>query len=198
MSDWRRVSIRRLWSAVDVTAIQHQLRAYPELWNQHRPRTSQYVHSQVDDIWVRYNAWKNYDEKLGLSHFNREHDAEWYPAADVIPQLRQIALDVVRMVEGVRLGGVLITRIPPGGQVAKHIDRGWHAEYYDKFAVQLAADPRQAFCFDDAELVTAPGDVYTFDNSRTHWVTNPSDVDRITMIVCVRLDYPGSFLWSKE
>lgn len=195
---WRRHVIRKLWSDVDVSAIRQGLLQHPELWNQHRPRTSSYVHSQVDDIWARYNAWENYDEKLGLSHFNREHEAVWYHAANVIPEVRQVALDVMRMVEGVRLGGVLITRVPPGGQVQKHFDRGWHAEHYDKFAVQIAADPRQAFHFESESLVSAPGDIYTFDNSHIHWVTNASDVDRITLIVCVRLEHPGSLLWSKE
>ena len=44
----------------------------------------------------------------------------------------------------------------------------------------------QAFHFDDAELRPLPGDIYTFDNARRHWVTNDSDEDRITLIVCVR------------
>lgn len=197
-AEWRRHAIRKLWSGIDVSTLRQALLEHPELWNQHRPRTASYVHGQVDDIWVRYNAWQNYDEKLGLSHFNREHESTWYPAANVIPELRQVSLDIMRMVEGERLGGILITRIPPGGQVQKHIDRGWHAAYYDKFALQISADPRQAFNFESESLVSAPGDIYTFDNSLIHWVTNASDVDRITLIVCVRLEHPGSLLWVKE
>lgn len=193
---WNRCSIKKLWSGVDVSALTAQLLAHPQLWNQHRPRTSSYVHSRVDDIWLRYNAWANYDERLGLSHFNREHEAVWYPADDFLPSARQIALDVMRMVEGVRLGGVLITRIPPGGEVQPHIDRGWHAEYYDKFAVQIQAHERQAFHFEDRSLVSEAGDIFTFDNGLKHWVTNESDVHRITMIVCIRLDHPRSYLWA--
>lgn len=195
---WNRHAIRRLWAGVDVSALRNELLAHPELWNMHRPRTSSYVHSRVDDIWVRYNAWENYNPALGLSHFNREHESVWYPAGEVLLAARQVAFDVLRMVEGNRIGGVLITRIPPGGEVRPHIDRGWHAEYYDKFAVQIQADTRQAFHFEDESLVSAAGDVFTFDNARTHWVTNASDIDRITMIVCIRLDHPRSYLWSKE
>lgn len=195
---WDRHAIRRIWRGVDVAAIREGLLEHPELWNKFSTRTAQYAHSSVSDVWVRYNPWKNFDPRLGLSHFNREHESAWYPAADVIPQLRQVALDVMRMVEGVRLGGVLITKIPPGGMVHPHIDRGWHAEFYDKFAVQIQADERQRFNFDDESLVSSTGDVYTFDNQITHWVTNESEIDRVTMIVCVRLDNPGSLLWSQE
>jgi len=196
--EWKRRAIRRLWSGIDITKVRAGLAAHPELWNQHRIRTKVYEHSQVADIWVRYNDWKNYDPARGLASFNQEHDASWYPAADVIPELRTMALDVMRQVEGVRLGGVLITRIPPGGKVQPHIDRGWHAEYYDKFAVQIQAAPGQAFHFEGEQLASKTGDIYTFDNSRTHWVTNDSEIERITMIVCVRLDHPGALLWTRE
>lgn len=196
---WKRHAIRRLWSGVDVSAAREQLFAHPELWNQHTVRTAQYAHSNISDIWVRYNPFHNYDPNNGgLEAFNREHEAHWYPAVDACPAIKDVCLDVMRMVEGVRLGGVLITKIPPGGEVKPHIDRGWHAEYYDKFAVQLQGDERQSFNFEGESLVSTTGDLYTFDNSRLHWVTNASDIDRITLIVCVRLDHPGSFLWSKE
>ena len=91
-------------------------------------------------------------------------------------------------VRGERLGGVLITRIRPGQICKPHTDPGWHARYYSKFAVQIAAAPEQAFHFEGEKLVTAPGDIYWFDNSHTHWVTNESEVDRITMIVCIKTE----------
>ncbi|MCY1247967.1 hypothetical protein D9M72_613450 [compost metagenome] len=91
-------------------------------------------------------------------------------------------------VQGERLGGVLITRIRPGQVCKPHTDPGWHARYYQKFAVQIAAAPGQSFNFEGHELVTKPGDIFWFDNSHTHWVTNESDTDRITMIVCIKTE----------
>ena len=67
-----------------------------------------------------------------------------------------------------------------------HIDLGWHAEYFQKFAVQIAADEHQAFCFENAGLVTLPGDLFTFQNQFKHWVVNDSDHDRITLIICIK------------
>jgi quercetin dioxygenase-like cupin family protein len=97
-----------------------------------------------------------------------------------------LARKVFRRVHGKRLGGVLITRIPPGGEVKPHKDTGWHAGFYEKFAVQVASNEGQAFCFESDELRPMPGDLYTFQNHVLHWVTNPTPEERITMIVCVK------------
>lgn len=168
---------------VNVADIVARLEAHPELWNQHRQRLEMYAHAGVSDIWVRYNDIENYDGDMAA--FNAEHESVWYPAGDVLG-LKPLVFAMMHALEGERLGGVLITRIPPGGEVRPHIDHGWHARYYEKFAVSLKADTRQRFCFDEAELVTETGDVFTFDNSRRHWVTNESDAERITLIVCIR------------
>jgi hypothetical protein len=122
-----------------------------------------------------------------LAEFNDEHVSVWYPVASVVPQLKDVVGEVLAELPPSLLGGVLVTRIPPGGYVAPHIDRGWHAEFYNqKYAVQLLGHPEQAFCFRNASLSPATGDVFWFDNQRTHWVVNNSDQDRMTMIICTR------------
>lgn len=163
-----------------------QIDEHPDAWNRHRHRTELYgtPHNGVSDIWVRYNAWSNYDGDW--SAFNGPHVSVWYPVIAQLPAVWSLVRKVKRFVGASDLGGVLITRIPPGGRVAPHVDGGWHAGHYAKYAVQLMGNRDQAFCFEDAELRPEPGDLYTFDNSRTHWVTNDSDEDRMTLIVCLR------------
>ena len=144
------------------------------------------MHGEVSDIWVRYNAWENYNGDL--ASFNEPHVSEWYPIAREYPALIFLVNDVLGHLPPVELGGVLITKIPPGQRVMPHSDHGWHAEYYnDKFAVQIKGNAEQAFCFEEAQLSALPGWVYWFDNQRVHWVTNDSDEDRITMIICTRV-----------
>lgn len=177
--------IRHLCSGIDVSAAVEQIDAHPEVWNLHRERTQLGTpHSQVSDIWVRYNPWRNFNGDMAA--FNGPHESEWYPVADAIPAVRVLVRQVFNYVGGKVLGGVLITKIPPGCEVAPHIDQGWHARHYEKFAVQLQGNDRQAFHFEGFELRPAPGDIYTFDNSKLHWVTNDSDEDRMTLIVCIR------------
>lgn len=179
-------SIWKLPATFDVAPLVEQIAASPEIWNTHRERTEMYgtPHNGVSDIWVRYNAWTNYTGEW--ARFHDEHVSEWYPVIHKIPAAWSIVRKVQRLLGAETLGGVLITKVPPGGQVAPHVDGGWHAEHYRKVAVQLMGNQQQGFHFEDGELRAEPGEVYEFINSRLHWVTNESGSDRMTMIVCVR------------
>ena len=174
-----------LSNGFDVTGIVSSIARHPELWNEHTARTQDDFspHSSLDDIWLRYNDFDNYNDDR--ESFNNEHDSVWYPSSDLIP-VKQIVMQVMAMVGGERLGGVLITRIPPGGKCAPHVDGGWHAGYYEKFAIQLEGTLDQAFHFEGESFSALPGDLYTFDNSKLHWVENNSDANRMTMIICIK------------
>lgn len=179
-------SIRLLPGQFDVAPLVAQIQRHPEVWNTHRARTEQYgtPHNGVSDIWVRYNAWENYTGDWPA--FHGPHESVWYPVCQVLTEVKPLVKAVALSQRARRIGGVLITRIPPGGQVAPHVDGGWHAGYYNKFAVQLQGTKDQAFCFHDSQLSAEPGQLYTFDNSQEHWVTNDSDEDRCTLIICLR------------
>jgi len=179
-------SIQSLGERFDVSQALAQIAAHPDAWNRHRMRTEAYStpHGKVSDIWVRYNDWANFDGDPQA--FNGPHESVWYPVVCDLPAVWSLVRRVMRYTGMRTLGGVLITRIPPGGEVKPHVDHGWHAQQYEKFAVQLQGNEQQAFCFEDSSLSPEPGDLYTFDNSRLHWVTNDSDIDRMTLIVCLR------------
>lgn len=172
--------------AFDVSRLQDQLACQPQLWDTIRYRSEhpQSPHREVSDIWVRYNPIENY--KGDMSAFNAEHVPQWYPVAEQLPEAVRIANDLMGKVGGVSLGAVLITKIPAGKQVYPHIDGGWHARHFEKFAVQVRGHEAQAFHFKDEDLITRDGDLFWFDNAYPHWVTNDSDQDRITLIVCIR------------
>lgn len=167
---------------INVTQLHLQLKRQPQLWNQRTDRTAHEgsPHRDASDIWARYT--KTLDES--------DRDIVWLEAAELAPEIKFHARAIMNMVRGDALGGVLITRIPPGRRVHAHTDRGWHAESYEKFGLQIASHQQQAFCYADGEHVTAPGDLFWFHNQAEHWVINDSPVERITMIVCVKLDTP--------
>lgn len=184
----RELSIEHVASGFDVGPLIQQLERNPDVWDRHTLRTQGYdttPHKAVSDVWVRFRDWSEFDGDAA-SFANGEHESVWYPCVHQIPAAWSLARRVYRHVGGKQLGGVLITRIPPGGEVKPHSDHGWHAEHYEKFAVQVKGNKEQAFCFEDGELRPLPGDLYTFQNDRTHWVVNPSAEERITLIVCVR------------
>lgn len=166
---------------LNVAPIAWALQADPGVWNRNTSRTEDpsSPHHGLDDIWVRFGT-----DPEGS---DAPHESQWYPTADEL-NLKPFVMGVFQALGGTRLGGVLITRIPPGATCKPHKDPGWHARYYEKFGVQIASAPGQRFCFDGEELETRPGDVFGFDNAHTHWVTNPTAHERVTMIICLRRD----------
>lgn len=154
----------------------------PAVWNRHPVRLYG-PHSKLSDIWVRF---RDAEELTAPERYAEAHESVWYPVIKDIPLVLPLVDEVMEAVGGQQLGGVLITKIPPHEICKPHRDTGWHATYYEKFAVQLQSNLNQAFCFEDKELRTMPGDLYTFDNSRLHWVVNNSDTDRMTLIICIR------------
>jgi hypothetical protein len=173
--------IQLLGKGIPVEAMQAALAAHPELWDQHTARTEHpdSPHHGLSDIWARYAE--------SATAGAEAHKSAWYPCADVLP-VRELTYPLMSLVDGDELGGVLITKIPAGKECRPHVDHGWHARYYQKFAIQIHADPGQTFHFEDGSLVTEPGDLFTFDNAYMHWVTNPTAYDRVTMIVCIRTE----------
>ncbi len=174
--------IRLLWEGADVAPMREALKAHPELWDQQTARTQPIdsPHHGLSDIWARY-------ADPATMAPDGSHDSIWYQPADALP-VRDMVFPLMAAVRGERLGGVLITRIKPGQVCKPHTDPGWHARYYEKFAVQIEAAPQQGFHFERQSLVTKPGDVFWFDNSFKHWVTNDSESDRITLIACIRTE----------
>lgn len=176
------MKLELLASGLPVAPIHWAIQSHPELWNEHTARTEDPAspHHGLDDIWARFG-----DPARAVD--GDSHTSYWYPSADILG-IKPLCMQIMGAVGGVELGGVLITRIPPGATCKPHTDPGWHARRYDKFAVQITSAPGQAFHFEGESLESKPGDLYWFDNQYLHWVTNPTPYERITMIVCIRVE----------
>lgn len=172
--------IKLIASGINVQPLYWALLKNPQVWNRHPGRTEnpQSPHYGLDDIWVRFG---------GEEHFKNQqpHFPHWYPEADVLG-VKPLLRDLLRNVDGDILGGVLITRIPAGATCKPHVDMGWHALQYEKYAIQIASAPGQKFCFEGQELETAPGDLFWFNNQHLHWVENPTNYERVTLIACIK------------
>lgn len=175
----------KIAEGLDVMPLLLSIQRQPDLWDRHKERKEVEggPHSGMSDIWIRYNDISKCND---LSKFNDPHDPRWYSAYYQLPELRTIIFGLMSRVEGERLGGVLITKIPKGGRIEPHKDDGWHVQYYDKFYVSLQSKEGANFHCEDEVINPKQGDVYWFDNRREHWVENNSDDDRITLIVCIR------------
>ena len=193
-------SFAKIASGFNVIPLQIALKRQPKLFGAIDLRRTNYLqknanefevspHMGMKDIWIRYNDITEYiNGSLPLSTLNDEHNPIWYPAYYMLPQLRPLIFDLMRIVEGEQLGGIFITKLSPGCRIEKHTDAGWHAGYYDKYYIPIQNAKGATFNFEDGVIDPQLGDVYWFDNSVPHWVENNSNEDRVSLIVTIRSD----------
>lgn len=161
---------------------------HPELWDQNRARTGGMGSFMgTSDIWVRF---RDPAELTSPESFCEPFTPVFYPAWYVLPHLRPIVFGLMARVEAVALGGILITRVPAGQQVAPHDDRGrWHPEHYTtKAYVPLATNPQCYSTCGDERVTMATGDAWLFDNLKVHSTVNQGETDRVTLIVSMRCE----------
>jgi hypothetical protein len=186
--------MHKILSGVIVEPLMEQINEHPELWDQNTLRTSFYPnspHREVSDIWLRYRSMDEFD----IEHpedFASEHKSVWYPAEVALSCAWSLIEPICRIVDAEELGGVLITKIPPGKQVYPHNDAGpWHPEYYaSKYLLLLQSAPGQVFSFEGEQHEGETGDLFIFDNRHPHWVVNKSDVDRVSLILAIKQKQP--------
>jgi hypothetical protein len=173
---------------IDVLPLALEIYRQPELWNQHSARTGGAgSFTGTDDIWVRFRDTAELDCREA---FTEPFVPVFYPAWHALPHLRPLVFGLMARLEAVQLGGILITRVPPGCQVAPHDDRGrWHPEFFrTKAYLPIASNPRCVSTCEDDSLVMSVGEVWLFDNLKLHSTVNDGDTDRITLIVSMRVE----------
>jgi len=170
---------------IDTTPFLLALAEHEELWNYVDIRTTHpnSPHTDIDDIIVRFNEI-SYNNLQMLD----DYESYWYPAASVLP-VSPVIHTLMGQVMGDRIGRCVITRCKPGHKVKPHVDAGSPVSYYQRFHLALQQAPGAKFICGDEVFEPKVGDLFVFDNSKTHSVENDSDADRITMIIDIRTPY---------
>jgi hypothetical protein len=168
---------------IDIVPVMNALAVHPELWDQNTLRTTHpgTAHSDVSDIWIWFNDPTNPAEVVN------DREVIEYPAWRAIPQLRPIIFDLMRRVDAVRLGRVMITRLPPGKTITPHIDGGAPATYFTRYQIALQSLPGALFNIGDETVNFRNGECWMIDNRVEHSVVNNSADDRIVIIADLRL-----------
>lgn len=170
----------QIGSQVEILPLMTAIVRQPELWDANTLRTTypDTPHREASDIWLRFNEITE----------NVVDDTECidYPAFAVLPQARALIFNLMRFVEGKRLGRVLITKLKPGTQIYPHKDEGAPATYYQRYHIALQCLPGCKFNAGNESVNMMTGDVYWFDNTAEHSVVNNSADDRVVMIVDIQ------------
>ena len=175
-----------LATGVDIQPLLFAVYRQSSLWNTLTFRTDFEAspHREVSDIILRLQPLD------GSSQDKRE--CVDYAAFAALPQARRVVYALMAHVEGERLGRVMLTRLPPGGQIYPHEDIGptplhYDTEpYYQRFHLVLQADDKSIFQCGTEYVHMKPGEVWWFDNSKTHAVYNDGQVDRIHLIMDIK------------
>lgn len=172
---------RHIASGVEVAAVNAELDAHPELWDQNTARTGPgSPHEGVPDIWLRTRP-------PGEHGRDGVFVPQFWPAWHALPSVAPIAFGLMAMFRAVQLGNILITRIPSGGEVKGHVDRGWSPEFFGvKAYVVLAGNDGCVNWCEDERVVMRTGDIYLFENTVLHGVVNGGATDRKSLIITMR------------
>ena len=94
----------RITTGVDVTRIHEALVRQPDLWNENTFRTtySHTPHAEVDDIIIRYSSPEALNPK-DTKNVQNDHGAVWYPAAERLPEIKPILLDLMHYLDAYQI-----------------------------------------------------------------------------------------------
>jgi hypothetical protein len=154
------------------------------LWDQNTLRTKHpgTAHSQVSDIWVFFNELPTDKKKTIVDDKDVIPYIAWY----MLPSLRPLVLALMNQVGAVRLGRVIITRLPPGKSIDKHVDSGAPATYFTRYQIAIQCEPGNMFMIGDEQVSFRTGEIWQIDNKIEHGVINNSNTDRIVCIIDAR------------
>lgn len=182
-------NIFRIMDGVDVARLNLEVDANPDLWDSDTIRTADDngPFSGTSDLWLRYRAK---EELTSPEKYKEPHFAVWYPAVDKFPSVKPIVRELMTRTGATHLGGVMLTRIPAGKAIKPHDDRGsWHAEFMNcKVYLPVKTNVRCYNWVEDDEVVMRVGEAWYFNNLVTHSVENMGNSERVTLIVCMRVE----------
>jgi len=174
---------QKIAEGIDVVPILNALAVRPDLWNENDLRTThpQSPHTACDDIWLLFNAMPENPEAVV-----DDCEVVSYRGWRELPHVRALILDLMRRVDGVRLGRVIISRLPPGQSIPAHVDQGAPATYYKRYHLALQSLPGALNHSGDEVTNYRPGEFWWFDNAASHAIVNNSADDRIVIVMDVR------------
>lgn len=168
---------RCLDARVDIAPLLAEIDAQPEAWLVDTSRQSQLrVQRETNAIPLRI---ADPARSLGRRRWD-VHATVSTPLAAQFPRIMGF-LENLAQSRQADLCRVRLVRLPPGGQVYPHIDRGQYYKPRDRYHLVLrsAGSLMQA---GDEQLRWRAGELWWFDNKQTHSAANDTGEDRLHLI----------------
>lgn len=119
------------------------------------------------------------------------HETRYTSLSRHFPETTALLEQLVGEIGG-NLGRAKLARLPPGGQVKPHVDRGAYYEARDRYHLVISTRPGSILRAGDEELWMKAGELWWFDNKAPHSARNDSGHHRIHLIFDVEPDVTSS------
>jgi hypothetical protein len=81
------------------------------------------------------------------------------------------------------MGRVMFTKLAPNGNISAHVDGGEYLDVVRRHHIPIITNKNVAFIVDKEKVNMQEGEVWEINNMKKHEVLNPSDQDRIHLLI---------------
>lgn len=171
----------RIVGATDPHAIAEIITSYPEAkWDEHTFRQTIYpeaTHKYTKTVFVKYRGH-------GMNLFDEEIFERLRPHLRLFRRTFRNYYEVDR----VPIRRIIFTKLEAGRGIPKHRDSGKFLEHHRRIHIPIVTHPDVEFLAGDDWHHLSAGTMYELNNQRAHAVRNPTNVDRIHMIVDIETE----------
>lgn len=162
---------------IDVMPLMASITRQPELWD-----TQQFLKQfppfyETDTLYLRFpmhtDGWDN-------------HEAVFQDAWFKLPEAHSHVWALMNAIHGVRLGRVMVNRLPPGATIARHRDMPEHTMRWRRHHLVLHGLPGAVMQVGDEIVPMLTGALFWFNAAVEHEVVNDSMDDRLSMIIDIQ------------
>ena len=163
-------------SKYDVEPIRNYIDSFSEEWFINTSRQDNYyVHKDTNSYFV-YTANLGWKEGEEFSTQTTSNDK------DLLELLEPIISDLEKIHDGVR-GMVLLIKLKAGQDIAPHHDSGDYLMLSKRNHIPVVTSDSVFFGVGDEKVKMGTGECWEINNSRTHFVSNGSTIDRVHLLI---------------
>lgn len=172
----------RLASGLNMAPLMVQIARQPQLWkaDTYLRDYPQGPFGDTETIFLRFPPGSVTEMERDARD---QHECVWMDGSVQLSAWRPLVFQLMSMVEGERLGRVMVNKIKPGGRIYAHADTPAHCAYYGRYHYVLQGQPGVTFRCGDETVNMRSGEAWWFNNAVEHEVVNNSGDDRLHLII---------------
>jgi len=137
-------------------------------------------HKSVDDIVLRFQTIQGLHSRA--FYFDEMECVDYFPQYYLPNTMKAVK----EFAEDRDIGRILVAKLKPSSEIAKHIDEGLYCLNHDRFHMVVKTNFSVCFECEGIYQHMQEGEIWWFDNKAQHSVVNAGDSSRIHLIVDIK------------